>query len=126
MNESENEMKVILDEVTSFNVSYDVIDRPSDFEVDLSNLEIEMNKNRNTLETSIFSKLIVKNINGSVEFEANETTEDLVLGALFNQYAIYIKDMKVSRAEIGEAELDRMIEDLEETCLLLTFILEAK
>ena len=119
-------MKVILDEATSFNVSYDVIDRPSDFEVDLSNLEIEKNKNQNTLETSIFSKIRVKSNNGSVEFEANETTEDLVLGALFNQYAIYFKDMKVSRANIDEVELDRMIESLEETCLLLTFILETK
>lgn len=84
-------MKVILDEVTSFNVSYDVIDRPSDFEVDLSDLEIEMNKNQNTLETSIFSKIRVKSNNGSVEFEANETTEDLVVGALFNHMLFTLK-----------------------------------
>lgn len=117
-------MKVLLGEATSFNVSHEIIDCPSGVEIDLSDLEIVMNKNHGVLETSIFSKIRVKIDAGSIEFEANETTEDLVLGALFNQYAIYIKDMKVSRAEIDEASLERMIEMLEETCLLLTFILD--
>lgn len=118
-------MKVVLDETKSFNVSCEVIDRPNDVEIDLSDLEIVMNKNRGVLETSIFSKIRVKSNDDLVEFEVNETTEDLVLGALFNQHAIYIKDMKVSRAEIDEASLERMIEALEETCLLLTFTLES-
>lgn len=117
-------MKVILDDTTSFNVSHEIIDCPNDVEIDLSDLEIVMNKNHSVLETSIFSKIRVKSDDDLVEFEANETTEDLVLGALFNQHAIYIKDMKVSRAEIDEASLERMIEALEETCLLFTFILE--
>ena len=118
-------MKVVLDETKSFNVSCEVIDRPNDVEIDLSDLEIVMNKNHSVLETSIFSKIRVKSDDDLVEFEANETTEDLVLGALFNQYAIYIKDMKVSRAEIDEASLELMIEALEETCLLFTFTLES-
>ena len=117
-------MKVMLDETTSFNVSHDIVDCPAGVEIDLSDLEIVMNKNYNVLETSIFSKIRVKSNDDLVEFEANETTEDLVLGALFNQHAIYIKDMKVSRAEIDEASLEHMIEALEETCLLFTFILE--
>ena len=117
-------MKIVLDKTASFNVSCEVNDRPNDVEIDLSDLEIVMNKNRGVLETSIFSKIRVKCDAGSIEFEANETTEDLVLGAPFNQYAIYIKDMKVSRAEIDEASLERTIEMLEETCLLLTFILD--
>ena len=119
-----HKMKVLLGEATSFNVSHDIVDCPSGVEIDLSDLEIVMNKNHGVLETSIFSKIRVKIDAGSIEFEANETTEDLVLGALFDQYAIYIKDMKVSRAEIDEASLERTIEMLEETCLLLTFILD--
>lgn len=118
-------MKVILGDTTSFNVSHEIIDCPSGVEIDLSDLEIVMNKNHSVLETSIFSKIRVKSDDDLVEFEANETTEDLVLGALFNQYAIYIKDMKVSRAEIDEASLELMIEALEETCLLFTFTLES-
>lgn len=117
-------MKVLLGEATQFEVSHDIVDCPTDIEIDLLDLEIVMNKNHGVLEASIFSKIRVKSNDDLVEFEANETTEDLVLGALFNQYAIYIKDMKVSRAEIDEASLERMIETLEETCLLLTFILD--
>lgn len=117
-------MKVVLDETKSFNVSCEVIDRPNDVEIDLSDLEIVMNKNRGVLETSIFSKIRVKSNDDLVELEVNETTEDLVLGEDYNQYAIYIKDMKVSRSEIDEASLESMIEALEETCLLFTFILE--
>lgn len=117
-------MKVMLDETIAFNVSHDIVDCPAVVEIDLSDLEIVMNKNHNVLETSIFSKIRVKSNDDLVEFEANETTEDLVLGSLFNQYAIYIKDMKVSRAEIDDTSLERIIEALEETCLLFTFILE--
>ena len=117
-------MKVLLGEATQFEVSHDIVDCPSGVEIDLSDLEIVMNKNHSVLETSIFSKIRVKSGDDLFEFEANETTEDLVLGALFNQHAIYIKDMKVSRAEIDEASLEHMIEALEETCLLLTFILD--
>ena len=118
-------MKIVLDKTASFNVSHDIVDCPVGAEIDLLDLEIVMNKNHGVLETSIFSKIRVKSNDDLVEFEANETTEDLVLGALFNQYAIYIKDMKVSRAEIDEASLELMIEALEETCLLFTFTLES-
>ena len=117
-------MKVMLDETTSFNVGHDIVDCPVGVEIDLLDLEIVMNKNQSVLETSIFSKIRVKSNDDLVEFEANETTEDLVLGEDCNQYAIYVKDMKVSIDEIDEASLDRLIEVLEETCLLLKFTLE--
>lgn len=117
-------MKVVLDETKSFNVDCEVIDRPNGVEIDLLDLEIIMNKNHCVLETSIFSKIRVKSNHDLAEFEVNETTEDLVLGEDYNQYAIYVKDMKVSRAEIDEASLELMIEAIEETCLLFTFILE--
>lgn len=117
-------MKVMLNDATSYDISHDIIDRPAGIAMNLSDLHVDMHANHSVLETSIFAKIEVGTVYGPVEFEANETTEDLVLGERFNQHAIYIKDMKVSRAEIDEASLEHMIEALEETCLQLTFILD--
>ena len=120
-------MKVEIDNTRFFDVSYDICDRPSDFEITVDSLDIEVSvSNENSLTTEIFTKLNVKTDDGSVEFERTEITEDLVLGVSKNQYAIYLRDMKVSNLEIDEISLNRVIEELEECYMLLTFFFEER
>lgn len=115
-------MKVMLNDATSYDISHDIIDRPAGIAMNLTDLHVDIHANHSVLETSIFAKIEVETVYGPVEFEANETTEDLVLSERFNQYALYLKDMKVVRSDADESALERLVEKLEEACVLLTFV----